>query len=159
MDTYGVSLDQVQQGLGSLYPSGFGPSTNPTGEAVTSWISAADVFVTLAVRRAAGVNPAATDEAAPLAQLYIIAYTRAEIMRAAYAGRDSTQIAAAAKPYDDQAAQLMTAIKGLGSAAVAGGTVPSRVLGTDVSESRDLAVTDADLGALASSGLTRARRF
>lgn len=157
--TYGVTLDDVAGELKSLFPGGFGPTTSPDDAAVASWILAADVFVTLAVKRAAGANPQASDQAAPLARRYIVSATKAEVIRAAYAGRDPLQVKAASDPYDLQARDLLAAIKELGVQATADGTTPSRVRGDDQALARDLTVGDADLGGLTSTSSPRFRRF
>lgn len=158
-DTYGVTLDDVQGEVKSLFPTGFGVSSSPEAGVVTSWITAHDVYVTLQVERSAGVSAAASDKAAPLARRYVIVATVADVVRAAYAGRDPLQVKAAADPYDAQAKQLLDAIRDLGAQAASNGSTAGRVIGTDVSASRDLLVRDDDLGALGSGRLSRARRF
>lgn len=158
-DTYGVTAASVAAEVPSLFAGGFSNATTPTDAVVASWIAAADVVVTLHVQRAAAQVPAATDQAVPLAQRYIIVRTLASVMRTVYAGHDPERVAAAAKPYDDDAMALLKEIDALGEQMTGTGQTTNRVKGDDLSLARDLLLDDSDLGGLQNANLARTRRF
>ena len=157
-DTYAVTPQAVADELKTLDGAGFSASTTPTEDTVESWITAADLIVTLHVQRAAAQVPASTDQAGPLAVRYIIAFVKAEVMRAKYAGNAPEKIEAAAKPYADQAAMLLAEIDQLGVQMVGSGTITNRVR-SSASEStnpRLLLVRDEHLGPTSTTARTRA---
>src|SRR5688500_503366 len=100
-DTYAVSPDAVAAELPALFGVvGFSEPTKVTKATVTSWISAADVIATLHVQRAAAVVPASTDQAAPLARRYVIAFVKGQVMRALYSGRAPQEVESAAAGFE-----------------------------------------------------------
>lgn len=144
-NTYSVEHDDVANELPGLFPDGFDAESRPSAGDVTGWIAAADVIATLYVRRAAAKVPAASDQGAPLAALYIKAFAKAEVMRVVYAGRDSREIDGAAKPYQDICATLLEQIDMLGTQMAGDGAPISRVKADLTSKPRALTVCDAQL--------------
>src|SRR4051812_27297037 len=102
-DTYGVVAADVATELGRLFPGGFAVSTAPTLAQVTSFITTADVVITLRVKDSTGVVPEAADAAAPLAKRYIIEWVKGQVMRVVYTGNDPRDVDGAAKPFFDTA--------------------------------------------------------
>lgn len=146
-DTYGVTADDVAGELSNLFgAAGFTGTSTPTEDAVEGWITEADVLVTLHVQRAAAKVPKATDQARPLAVRFILAWVKAEVLRAKYTGQAPDRVAAAAKPYDDQATRVLEAIDELGEQMTGTAVVTSRVKSSAETDPRELLVTDCQLG-------------
>lgn len=150
---YGVTYQHVAAEVPGLFPGGFTQATPPTAEQVTAWIAAADALVALTVRGTTGLAPdPATDPSADLARQFIRSWVLAYVMRTVYAGRASSEIESAARPYVDVAAQLLDSIKAMGAQAVGTGAATARVRGEDGTRVRDMLVDDADLDAGRSGG-------
>lgn len=154
-NTYSVEHDDVANELPGLFPDGFSAETRPSAGDVSGWIAAADVIAALYVRRAAGKVPAATDQGAPLAALYIKAFAKAEVVRVVYAGRDPREVAGAAAAYEGLCTTLLEQIAMLGTQAVGDGTPVSRVKADITSTPRALLLGDAQLD----GGSCRVRKY
>lgn len=155
---YGVTPAAIAAEFPTLFPEGFGSATTPTVVVVQSWIEAADVIVALHVQRAAAKAPSSTDQAVPLARRYVVAMTKAEVVRAIYTGNDPEKVEQAAAPFARQAKELLAEIDALGEQMTGEGTVVSRVRAsatTDGEVARELLVTDAMLD----GGAARERRY
>jgi hypothetical protein len=144
-DTYGVTPADVASELKGLYPTGFSTTTVPTLAQVTEWISTADDIVRLHLIDETGTLPAASDSAARLAKTYIREWVKAQVIRAAYAGNDSTAIDAASRPYADLAKQVLKELDDMGSQAVGPGSASPGVGVAYTVPNRELAVTDDEL--------------
>jgi hypothetical protein len=145
-DTYGVTPADVAAELPGLFPGGFTVNTVPTLAQVTTWISVADLTVTIAVQDVAAALPAAGDRIAPLAKRVIIETVKAQVLRVVYAALSPQDIAAGAKPYQDLAAGTMAAIAALGAQAAGAGDPVNKVRASTPGDlTRDLIVQDVDL--------------
>lgn len=155
-NTYSVEYDDVANELPGMFPDGFDAESRPSAGDVSGWIAAADVIATLYVRRAAAAVPAAEDQGAPLAELYIKAFAKAQVVRAVYMGRDPDAADKAASQYENTCTKLLEQIEMLGVQVTGTNTEPrSRVKADTTSTLRELAVTDAHLDA----GGCRVRKY
>lgn len=146
--TYDVTPADVAEELAGLFPSGFSSTSVPTDEQVQQMIDAADTYVTLRITDDVGSAPALTDKAASLAKRYIIDYTKAQVIRAVYLGRDPFAVSQAAGPYEASAKLTLESIDLLGAQAVGTGEASPRVvtsMGSSTLPSRDLLIDTIDL--------------
>ena len=154
-NTYSVEHDDVANELPGLFPAGFDAESRPSAGDVTGWIAAADVIAALYVRRAAAKVAAASDQGAPLAERYILAYAKKQVLQAVYAGRDPREVDGAAAPYENICAKLLEQIDMLGTQAAGDGTPVSRVKANFTGTPRELAIRDAQLD----GGACRVRKY
>lgn len=155
-DVYGVGPADVSAELPGLFPGGFSASSLPSDVQVASWITTADTIVGMKVQDVAGAVPAATDKAAVLAKRYIIEWTKAQAVRAAYVGNDPLAVKAAAEPYEANATLLLEAIVELGAQAAGSGEASPRVMVPYTVAQRELLVTTEQLDG---DAVFRERRF
>lgn len=144
-DTYGVTPADIAAELPGPFPGGFTVSSKPTLAQVQSFITAADLMVTIAVQNAAGSIPNTADRLAPLAKRVIIEQVKGQVIRLVYAGSAPGDLAAAAKPYEDLAAAMLKSITALQTQAVGAGLPASRVGTSSPVPLRDLVIDDEDL--------------
>ena len=145
-DVYGVVPADIAAELPGLFLAGFTTTTVPTLAQVTSFITAADLTVAVAVQNASGTIPLATDRLAPLAKRVIIERVKAQVIRVVYTGNAIADVAAAAQPYEDLARTMLASITSLQTQATGVGDPPNRVVSSSTVVSRDLLVDDSDLG-------------
>jgi hypothetical protein len=126
-DTYGVTPADVAAELPGIFPGGFSASTTPTAAQVAAFIATADLVISIAVQDVAGVAPQASDRAALLARQFIIEAVKARVIRIVYAGNDPERVAAAARPYMDNATEIRTAIEALRTQAAGIGEPAAKV--------------------------------
>jgi hypothetical protein len=144
-DVYGVTPADIAAELPGLFAGGFSVSTVPTLAQVTSFITAADLAVAIAVEDASGSTPTAGDRLAPLAKRVIIDRVKAQVIRVVYTGNAPADVEAAAQPYEMLARDALKALVTLDTQAAGTGEAPNRVL-SSATPTRDLLVTDEDLG-------------
>lgn len=142
-DLYSVTLEEVQQELGSLFQEGFGASTTPDAATVRRWITENDLKVQLLVGRIKP-PPAATDAAAPLARAYIRLKTAARVVRAALAGMDPGEVARAASAFSEEAKEAWRELEQLG-AQISGETATASTSTAYAISDRETVVDDYDL--------------
>jgi len=133
-----------------MFPAGFTATSMPNEDLVKTFIATADTIVTLQIKDLVGQAPSITDAAAPIAVRYIIEWTKAQVVRVAYAGRDPNLINAAASPYDALAKSFHDSIDALGAQAEGTGeSSPLVVTSTDETglPERALIITNRDLDA------------
>jgi hypothetical protein len=144
-DVYGVTPADIAAELSGIMPDGFAVSTLPTLGQVTSFITAMDLAVAVAVQNASGAVPSATDRLAPLAKRVIIDRVKALVIRVVYGGNDIERVDAAAAPYERSAAVALKSITDLETQAAGAGEPANRVI-SSATPTRELLVTDDDLG-------------
>ena len=145
-DTYGVAPADVSGELPGLFPGGFTAGTIPTFAQVTTWVSVADLRVTIAVQDVAAQLPLASDRVAPLAKRVIIERVKAQVLRVVYTGNAAQDILNATKPYDDLATATLADIAMLGAQAAGAGDPVNKIRASAPGDlTRDLIVQDTDL--------------
>jgi hypothetical protein len=145
-DTYGVTPADIAAELPGLFPGGFSVSTVPTLAQVTSFITVADLRVTIAIQNASGALPAASDRLAPLAKRAIIERVKGQIIRIVYTGNAPADVESAARPYEDLAKDALAALTDLETQAAGAGDPPNRMVTSSTVPSRDLLIDDDVLG-------------
>lgn len=145
-DTYGVTAADIAAELPGLFPGGFTTTTKPTLAQVTSYITAADLWVSLSIQNASGSVPAASDRLAPLAKRVIVERVKGQVIRDVYTGNDIERVNAAAAPFERAARESLKAITDLQTQATGVGDPPNRVVSSSTTPTRDLMVLDEDLG-------------
>lgn len=160
---YGVSAADVAAEMPALFPidgthpNGFSATTKPTEAKVNDWILAADALAELRVVNASGQAADPNAKAAPLIKQYIREYTKAQVIRAVYAGQDPDDVDNAARSFEAERDRIYDDLGLMGSqlegvAAVAIARVRGKV------SDRELLVRDSDIGTGALGGLA-SRRF
>ena len=145
-DTYGVAPADVSGELPGLFPGGFSAGTIPTLAQVTTWISVADLRVTIAVQDVAAQLPLASDRIASLATRVIIERVKAQVLRIVYTGNAPQDVLNATKPFDDLATATLADIASLGAQAAGTGDPVNKIRTSDPGDqTRDLIVCDVDL--------------
>lgn len=144
-DTYDVLPAEVAAELKGLFPQGFTSATVPTETEVEDFISTADDIVRLHIQDATGQVPALSDAAVRIVKTYIKEWTKSQVVRSVYAGRDPTAVTAASQPYRDLATQILKDIDVMGLQVVGPGAESPKIAVAYVTPVRELAVTDDEL--------------
>lgn len=142
-DLYGVTVEDIEKELGSLFQSGISADSTPDHATVRRWISENDLRVQLLVQRVKP-PPAATDAAAPLAKSYIRLRTAARVVRAAMAGYNPAEVSRASAAYAEDAKEAWHELESLGAQLSGDLVAPSPSTAYAISD-RETVVDDDDL--------------
>lgn len=147
-DTYGVRPEDIGAELLALFPAGISAATRPSFNQVTTFISDADLAVSIAIENASGIAPQATDRVAPLARRVVIDRVKAQVIRIIFTNNDPASVNAAASPYELSAKDALLAITELTTQATGIGEPQNRMLTSPTMATRDLIICDDDLGSM-----------
>lgn len=145
-DTYGVVATDVSAELPGLFTGGFTQATKPSLAEVTRWITTADVAIGLVVKDVTGTTPLVSDKAAVLAKEYVIAWVKAKVMAAVYAGKvDPTAMAGILQSAYGAAKDIRLSLIEMGTQAAGTGEASPRLAVPYTTPQRCLIVEDSDL--------------